>query len=317
MDDFLLTGGTGVKLAENDGCSVYQFRNETGEGTITIYEVFPGVSLSYNDFHIRYYDSEFKPDRNLFCIDHCREGRLEYPAADDAYSYVEAGDLKLDRRLTHTGHFEMPLSHYHGAMVSFDMDAACRSLPQEIKDFPVNLRALQEKFCGGIYPYVVHGAGSIEHIFGELYAVPEKIKRSYFKIKILELLLYLEALELPENPAEKPYFYWTQVEKAKAVQQFLVGHMDENFTQEELSRRFDIPLTPLKNCFKSVFGASIGSYLLEYRMNQAAVFLRTKREMSVAEIAGCVGYDSPSKFAAAFRRKMGMTPMDYRNRLQQ
>ena len=317
MDDFLLTGGTGVKLAENDGCGVYQFRNETGEGTITIYEVFPGVSLSYNDFHIRYYDSEFKPDRNLFCIDHCREGRLEYPAADDAYSYVEAGDLKLDRRLTHTGHFEMPLSHYHGAMVSFDMDAACRSLPQEIKDFPVNLRALQEKFCGGIYPYVVHGAGSIEHIFGELYAVPEKIKRSYFKIKILELLLYLEALELPENPVEKPYFYRTQVEKAKAVQQFLVGHMDENFTQEEMSRRFDIPLTPLKNCFKSVFGASIGSYLLEYRMNQAAVLLRTKREMSVAEIAGCVGYDSPSKFAAAFRRKMGMTPMDYRNRLQQ
>lgn len=304
-------------VMEGDHCAIYPFRNESGEGTITIYEVFPGVCLAYNDFHMRYYDSAFRPGQDLLCIDHCREGRLEYPAADGAYSYVEAGDLKLDRRLTHTGHFEMPLSHYHGAMVSFDMDAACRSLPQEIKDFPVNLRALQEKFCGGIYPYVVHGAGSIEHIFGELYAVPEKIKQSYFKIKILELLLYLEALELPENPVEKPYFYRTQVEKAKAVQQFLVGHMDENFTQEEMSRRFDIPLTPLKNCFKSVFGASIGSYLLEYRMNQAAVLLRTKREMSVAEIAGCVGYDSPSKFAAAFRRKMGMTPMDYRNRLQQ
>lgn len=315
MDEFWLTEGTGVKLVENDGCSVYQFWNETGEGTITIYEVFPGVALAYNDFHIRYYDSKFKPDRNLFCIDHCREGRLEYPAADDAYSYVEAGDLKLDRRLTHTGHFEMPLSHYHGAMVSFDIDEASKSLPVEIKDFPVNLRLLQEKFCSSIYPYVVHGAGSIEHIFGELYAVPEKIKRPYFKIKILELLLYLEALELPESPAEKPYFYRTQVEKVKAVQQFLITHMDENYTQEELSRRFDIPLTPLKNCFKTVFGASIGSYLLEYRMNQAAVFLKTKRGMSVAEISGCVGYDSPSKFAAAFRRKMGMSPMDYRNRL--
>lgn len=162
MDAFLLTDNTGVRLAENDGCCVYRFRNETGEGTITIYEVFPGVTLSYNDFHIRYHDSEFKPDRNLFCIDHCREGRLEYPAADDAYSYVEAGDLKLDRRLTHTGHFEMPLSHYHGAMVSFDMEAACRSLPQEVKDFPVSLQALQEKFCSGIYSYVVHDAEFIE-----------------------------------------------------------------------------------------------------------------------------------------------------------
>lgn len=108
MDVYLHTGDTSVKLTENDGCSIYLFRNETGEGTIAIYEVFPGVVLSYNDFHIRYYDSKFKPDRNLLCIDHCREGRLEYPAADDAYSYVEAGDLKLDRRLTHTGHFEMP-----------------------------------------------------------------------------------------------------------------------------------------------------------------------------------------------------------------
>ena len=79
MDEFLLTGDTSVKLVENNGCSVYQLRNETVEGTITIYEVFPGVSLSYNDFHIRYYDSEFKPDRNLFCIDHCREGRLMMP----------------------------------------------------------------------------------------------------------------------------------------------------------------------------------------------------------------------------------------------
>lgn len=59
MEKFLLTGDASVKLAENDGCSVYQFRNETGEGTITIYEVFPGVSLSCNDFHIRYYDSAF------------------------------------------------------------------------------------------------------------------------------------------------------------------------------------------------------------------------------------------------------------------
>ncbi len=84
-----------------------------------MYEVFPGVALAYNDFHMRYFDSAFQPGRDVFCIDHCREGRLEYMAKNDAYSYVEAGDLKLDSRLTHTGRFEMPLSHYHGAMVSF------------------------------------------------------------------------------------------------------------------------------------------------------------------------------------------------------
>lgn len=305
-----------IPLAESNGCSVYQFRNESGEGTITVYEVFPGVALAYNDFHMRYYDSEFRPGRDIFCIDHCREGRLEYPAKNNAYSYVEAGDLKLDRRLTHTGHFEFPLAHYHGAMVSIDMEIACKSLPLEIKDFPVDLRTLQAKYCKDIYPMVIHGACSIEHIFGELYAVPEQIKRPYFKIKILELFLYLEALELPKNSEQKPYFYKTQIEKIKAIQMFLAEHMDETFTQEELSARFDIPLTPMKRCFKSVYGTSIGNWLLQYRMNQAAVLLRGERKISVAEIAGLVGYDSPSKFAIAFRKIMGMSPTEYRKQIR-
>ena len=63
-------------LAQSDGCSVYQFRNETGEGTITMYDVFPGVMLAYNDFHMKYYDSRYVPGDDLFCIDHCREGRI-------------------------------------------------------------------------------------------------------------------------------------------------------------------------------------------------------------------------------------------------
>ena len=310
-----LNCGQSIRLAESDGCSVYQFRNETGEGAITLYEVFPGVTLAYNDFHMQYYNSEFKPERDMFCIDHCREGRLEYPAAQNAFSYVEAGDLKLDRRLYHTGQFEMPLSHYHGVMVAFDMDIASKNLSLEVKDFPVDLWALQKKFCNDIYPMVIHGNTSVEHIFSELYAVPEKIKRPYFKIKILELLLYLEALELPNKPFEKPYFYKTQVEKTKAIGEFITKHMDEIFTQEALSEKFGLSLTTMKQCFKTVFGTTIGNYLMEYRMNQAAVMLKTKRNMSVAEIAGCVGYESPSKFAMAFRKLMGMSPVEYRNRM--
>lgn len=128
-------------------CDVYQFRNETGDGMITIYEVFPGVTLAYNDFHMNYYNSEYQPDRDVFCIDHCREGRLEYPADNEAYYYVESGDLKLDRRLTHVERFEMPLSHYHGAMVTVDMKISEKSIHEEIKDFPVDLRKMQKKFC--------------------------------------------------------------------------------------------------------------------------------------------------------------------------
>lgn len=301
-------------LAQGGGCSVFQAKNESGEGTVTLYEVFPGVTLAYNDFHMQYFQSEFVPNRDIFCIDHCREGRLEYPAREDAYAYVEAGDLKLDRRLTHTGLFEMPLSHYHGLMVTFDMEIACASLPDQIKDFPVDLRALQNKYCPGRSPLVLREPASIEHICGELYAVPQDIQKSYFKIKILELLLYLQALELPETADTRPYFYKTQIEKIKAIQRFLTENIGKNYTQEELSERFGIPLTPMKQCFKSVYGCSIGNYVTQYRMNRAAVLLRQNHSLTVTEIAGRAGYDSPSKFAMAFRRVMGMSPVEYRKK---
>lgn len=305
-----------IPIVQSDGCSVYQLKNETGEGTVTLYDVFPGVTLAYNDFHMRYFDSEFTPRRDMFCIDHCREGRLEYAAGQNAFSYVAAGDLKLDRRLTHSGHFEFPLSHYHGAMISFELERACAALPREIRNFPVDLNVLQRKFCPEKYPLVLHGQPPIEHIFSEIYTVPESIKRAYFKIKTLELLLYLEALGLPLAPEERPYFYKAQVEKVKAIQIFLADHMEQSFTQEELSTRFDIPLTSMKTCFKSVFGSSIGNWLLQYRMNQAAVRLRQEKGANVAEIAGWCGYDSPSKFAIAFRRVTGMSPTAYRSAIR-
>lgn len=301
-------------IAASNGCRVYQFRNESGDGTMTVYDVFPGIELMYNDFHMNQYDSEYIPNTDLFCIDHCREERLEYAAKNDAYSYVEAGDLKFDRRLTHTGKFDMPLSHYHGITVSIDIKIADRSIHEQMKDYPVDLRKLQQKFCKDAHPCVIHDACSIEHIFMELYSVPEKIKIPYFKIKVLELFLYLHALELPKAPTEKPYFYRTQVEKTKAIRNFLTEHKEENFTQEQLAEQFDIPITAMKNCFKSVYGMPIGSWLMQYRMNYAAEKLISRRDISIAELAGEVGYDSPSKFAIAFRKIMGMSPTEYRSR---
>ena len=80
-----------VLLAHSDGCSVWQFRNETGDGTMTAYDVFPGVILSFNDFHMERYHSSYVPDRRILAIDHCREGRMEYSAGDGRIGCTSAG----------------------------------------------------------------------------------------------------------------------------------------------------------------------------------------------------------------------------------
>lgn len=52
-------------MVRENGSSVYQFKNESGEGSITMCEVFPGVTLSYNDFHMSYFESDFVPHLRL------------------------------------------------------------------------------------------------------------------------------------------------------------------------------------------------------------------------------------------------------------
>ena len=129
---------------------------------------------------------------------------MEYAVGDDAFSYVEAGDLKVDRRLKHKGYFSLPLSHYHGISMCFDLSMAPVELARLAGDYPLDLAAIQRKFCPDARPQVIHGAPSVDHIFQELCAVPERIKMPYFRVKILELLLYLDALELGSG-TEKPH----------------------------------------------------------------------------------------------------------------
>ncbi len=301
-----------VLLAQSDGCAVWQFRNESGDGTMTTYEVFPGVMLSFNDFHMGRFDSSYVADRRLFAIDHCREGRMEYTPGDNMLAYTEAGDMKLDLRAQHTGAFIFPSRHYHGLTVAFDRDIAAQSLPAAVRDFPVTPEDLIARWQLGLYPRVVHSAAMMEHIFGELYRVPEKIRIPYFRIKILELLLYLDAMPIPADEAAPPYFYRTQVEKVKAIRDFLTAHIAESFPQEELSRRFDIPMTAMKACFRSVYGSAIGTWLTSRRMELAAELLLGEKAMSIAEIGGKVGYDNAGKFTEAFKRVMKVTPSEYR-----
>ena len=75
----------------------------------------------YNDFHMKECVSGFQTDMDLLCIDHCREGRIEQEVGQNAFSYLEAGDLRVDRRIHHSGKVEFPLCHYHGISIGFQV----------------------------------------------------------------------------------------------------------------------------------------------------------------------------------------------------
>jgi AraC-like DNA-binding protein len=58
---------------------------------------------------------------------------------------------------------------------------------------------------------------------------------------------------------------------------------------------------------------TIRAYILEHRISQAQRMLSTTRER-VAHVAFASGFDSLSRFNAAFRASVGCTPREYRAR---
>lgn len=302
-----------AEVVETEDCKVLRMSDPSGDGLMTIYRVYDGVYLMYNDFHMTHCYSRFASTDRLFCIDHCLEGRIEHRTNRNMHYYMESGDLRLDRRVHHSGDMFFPVSHYHGITIGFLMDRAEPALRKVFAGVSVDLAALAEKFCSGDDMYILRKHASIEHIFSELYHVPAKIRMEYFRIKIMELLVFLKALELSENTDERPYFYSGQIERIKAVHALVTEQLSENYTTEALAKRFDLSVAALKNGFKGVYGSPIYTYTRTYKMNVAASMLVTERDKRIIEIAACVGYDNPSKFAAAFRSVFGMTPAEYRN----
>ena len=102
-----------------------------------------------------------------------------------------------------------------------------------------------------------------------------------------------------------------QTEIIQEVHEYLLQHMDQRITIEELSQRYLMNATTLKTVFKEVYGESLASHMKEHRMERAAALLSGTTD-SVAQIAKAVGYSSQSRFSAAFKEVYHMLPLEYR-----
>lgn len=298
-------------LCKDEVCSVYQMKNETGDGTVTHYQVYPGISVMYNDFHMETCPPRKYKDEHIINIDHCREGRIEWNVAGGAYLYLSSGDIMLDSSANVNKTCSFPLSHYHGITISISVPEAMESIGNLLELFSIDLLALEKRFSLKEQPFIMHGEYSPDHIFYELYHVPDSIRNEYLRVKVLEMLISFKAIDPSIIGETRPYFYKTQVEKVKAIMELMTSNPDIHYTMEELSKQFDISVSSLKSCFKGVYGVAIFTYMRNYRMDLAATLL-TQTDESITSIAGKVGYTNSSKFSEAFKRVKGKTPLEYR-----
>ena len=100
------------------------------------------------------------------------------------------------------------------------------------------------------------------------------------------------------------------IKKIKKAKEIIISRMIEPPTLVELAKEVDISLKKLKQGFKQVYGASVFSFLIDYKM-QVSKRLLSSGNYNVNEVALRVGYSTATHFINAFKKKFGTTPKKY------
>lgn len=157
----------------------------------------------------------------------------------------------------------------------------------------------------------------MEHIFAELKDFAQYrggLGYLFLESKILELLsVYLsEVLEL--SILASNYISISKSDRDAIVEAKRIIDSQLAFAPscEELARKVNISTSKLTKGFSSMFGTSVHAYIIDQRLEKAAGLL-LESNLNVSQVATLVGYSKPSNFAAAFKKKYGVIPKNYKD----
>lgn len=291
----------------------YAFTNETGDAKITTYRIFPGIEVAFVSVHMDYFDfrETEKGMRDPYVGFHyCREGRIEQEY-DGEFFYLMPGDLSVVIRDRHTKKFSLPMKHYHGIGIGFDMNIAQEQFSGFLGNDRVTPLRAAKRICGERHSAILRDMPALARIFADFYTIPEAQKTDYLKIKVLELLYVLSSTDYTNANLSEIFIPKMQVELVKRAAAYISKNIGGKITVKDLTAAFGVSDTYLQNSFRLVYGMPVISFIRAQKMQCAAQTL-IHTERSVDEIAEEFGYINESKFSAVFKKIMGDPPSVYR-----
>jgi AraC family transcriptional regulator len=102
--------------------------------------------------------------------------------------------------------------------------------------------------------------------------------------------------------------------QVKRVTGHIRDHLDEDIGLQELADLVGLSRFHFCHAFRLATGSTPHDWLTKHRMDKARELLASP-SLRIIDVALAVGYQTPSAFAARFRRAMGVTPTAYRRGL--
>ena len=156
----------------------------------------------------------------------------------------------------------------------------------------------------------------MEHIFAEVKDFTHYrggLGYLFLESKVFELLsVYLsEVLELSILSSNHISISKSDRDSITEAKRIIDSQLAFAPSCEELARQVNISTSKLTKGFSSLFGTSVHAYVIDQRLEKAASLL-LESNLNVSQVAILVGYSKASNFAAAFKRKYGVNPKNYK-----
>ncbi len=98
------------------------------------------------------------------------------------------------------------------------------------------------------------------------------------------------------------------VNTAKAL---MIDSIEENVTMPMIAEKLHLSYTTLRRHFKTITGMSPAQYFINIRIQRAKEML-SGTNASVKEISIELQFESPEYFSTLFKKKVGMSPLEFR-----
>lgn len=157
---------------------------------------------------------------------------------------------------------------------------------------------------------------SVRHIFRALFqesAEDDQMTRR--TCSFLAAALIMKILDCRSSGGVKKKKKSQDGEIVRQVRKYLDEHYLERISLKQAANEAAVSPFYLDRVFKNKTGMSFKQYVISRKLGQAQSLL-TDTEYSVAQIAEMVGYDNPSYFSQLFKKKFGITPGKYREKLR-
>lgn len=151
----------------------------------------------------------------------------------------------------------------------------------------------------------------LRHLFVTSGRIDSEYHLYYYQLKVLEFCMFCAQ----GIGSEEPICQTAHRQLIEKLNQYVVEHLDQRVTLEELSNRFHVSEGFIRTLYRKTYGMSYRMYQRSLKMESATCLLKDS-ELSILEIANQLGYENASKFAHAFRSIHGMNPLEYRKRFQ-